>query len=201
MVAIFGWIIPAPLQIPVITTGPAGVDTIIEVALGWVSVVMMACAASNQLSSPKLETAFGKALIIFSIGKGSRITPVEKGRICSGLIFRSLARAVHVSKACFIPDSPVPALALPVFTTNARISPLRPSCAKCSRQTCTGAAQKRLRINTPATWDPGAKVITNKSLRLALLIPASAIPISKPLTGLRSAFWGRGKLTVIVWQL
>ena len=135
MVAIFGWIMPAPLQMPVITTGPADVDTVVDVALGWVSVVMMACAASSQWSSPKLATAFGKALIIFSIGKGSKITPVEKGRICSGLSWRSFANAAQVSSACFIPDSPVPALALPVFTTRARISPLRPSCAKCSRQT------------------------------------------------------------------
>jgi hypothetical protein len=28
-------------------------------------------------------------------------------------------------------------------------------------------------------------------------MPASAIPISKPLIGLRSAFWGRGKFTGI----
>ena len=86
----------------------------------------MASAASNQLSAPKLATALGKAAIIFSIGKGSKITPVEKGKICSGFNLRSFANAAQVSKACFMPCSPVPALALPVLTTNARISPLSP---------------------------------------------------------------------------
>ena len=106
-----------------------------DVALGCVSVVMMASAASNQWSSPRLATAFGKAEINLSIGSGSRITPVENGKICSGLSLSSFANSAHVAKASCMPRSPVPALALPVLTTKARISPLEPSRTKCSRQT------------------------------------------------------------------
>ena len=47
----------------------------------------------------------------------------------------------------------MPALALPVLMTSALIGPP----AGWAWQTCTGAAQKRLRVNTPATLVPGAK--------------------------------------------
>jgi hypothetical protein len=40
---------------------------------------------------------------------------------------------------------------MPVLMTSARMS-LRD---RCSRHTCTGAAQKRLTVNTPATRAPG----------------------------------------------
>ena len=38
----------------------------------------------------------------------------------------------------------------------------------------TGAAQKRLRVNTPATAVPGARRMTSRSLRPGFLTPAIA---------------------------
>ena len=85
------------------------------------SVVIIASAASNQASSVNLAMALGSAAVSFAIGKGSKMTPVEKGNTCSGWISKAAATAQQVSKASRIPCSPVPALALPVFTTSARI--------------------------------------------------------------------------------
>ena len=57
-----------------------------DAALGWVSVVMIASAAAYQSSSFNAVIALGIAVIIFSTGRGSRMTPVEKGKTCSALI-------------------------------------------------------------------------------------------------------------------
>ena len=73
-----------------------------------------------------------------STGSVSMITPVENGSTCWGAA-QQRRRAAQVAGARET-SAPVPALALPVLTTSARIDAAR---GKCSRQTCTGAAQKR----------------------------------------------------------
>ncbi|MOA47205.1 hypothetical protein D3C78_1698190 [compost metagenome] len=96
---------------------------------------------------------------------------MENGRICSGRQSSSLASASHTARAFWRPDSPVPALALPVLITSARI------CTPASRfclQICTGAAQKRFCVNTPATVLPLSMRMTSTSLRPGFLIPAQA---------------------------
>ena len=163
------------------------------------SVVMIASAASNQASSVNLAMALGSAAVNFAIGKGSKITPVEKGKTCSGWIFKAAAKAQQVSKASRIPCSPVPALALPVFTTSARIPLLvLATQSKWARHSCTGAAQNRFSVNTPATCVPGLRVMTKTSLRLAFFIPASVIPNCTPATGLSAERSGKGKLTGMI---
>ena len=163
------------------------------------SVVMIASAASNQASSVNLATARGSAAVNFAMGKGSKITPVEKGNTCSGWIFKAAAKAQQVSKASRMPCSPVPALALPVFTTKARIPlPVWATQSKWALQSCTGAAQNRFCVNTPATCVPGLSVITKTSLRLAFFIPASAMPNCTPATGLSAERSGKGKLTGMI---
>ncbi len=82
---------------------------------------MIASAAEYQSSSLSAEIALGIAVIIFSTGKGSRMTPVEKGKICSGLMSKALAKASQVCCARRKPSSPVPALALPVLIIKASI--------------------------------------------------------------------------------
>ena len=67
------------------------------------------------------------------------ITPVENGRICSGCTPSCCAMAAHVWFAACSPCAPVPAFALPVLMTNARMSDV--AAARWVRQTCTGAAQ------------------------------------------------------------
>src|SRR3546814_1007011 len=53
-----------------------------ETIFGCVSVVMMLCAAANQLAESSESIAEGRAATRRSTGSGSRMTPVEKGRIC-----------------------------------------------------------------------------------------------------------------------
>ncbi|ETH61083.1 hypothetical protein L553_3443 [Bordetella pertussis I036] len=156
--------------------------------------VMMPWAAPYQPSARRSATAAGRPAVRRSIGSGSRITPVENGRICSAGTSSSLPSAAQVSWAFFRPGAPVPALALPVLTTRARIGP---PWARCASHTCTGAARKRLRVNTPATALPGARRNTVRSRRPALRMPASATPISTPATGRISDSEGICRLTAM----
>ena len=77
----FGRIMPAPLLMPVNMTVLPPIDTLRDTILGSVSVVMMPCAASNQLFGPSALIAAGRPATMRSTGSGSRITPVENGRI------------------------------------------------------------------------------------------------------------------------
>ncbi len=172
MVAILGRIMPEPLLMPVSVMVWPLMTTVREAAFGCVSVVMIASAALYQLSLRRLASACGRPALMRSTGSGSKITPVENGRICCGAQSSSCASAAQVALAAARPAAPVPALALPVLTTSARIGAW--PAPRCALHTCTGAAQKRLAVNTPATVAPGASVITSRSLRLALRTPASA---------------------------
>src|SRR5690606_16971706 len=150
-------------------------------AFGTVSVVMIAAAAWAQWSGARSAMAGASAASRRSTGSGSRMTPVENGRTSSAATPSKAANRSQVRRASARPRAPVPALALPVFTTRARKRP--PVAARCSRQTRTGAAQKRLRVNTPAAVLPAAKRITRVSVRPALRMPALATPSSTPAIG------------------
>jgi hypothetical protein len=180
MVAMFGRIMPAPFEMPVIAISRPPILNLPDAALATVSVVMIASAALAQSFARRCSRQYGKAATMRSTGSCSMMTPVENGRICCGEQPISFASASHVARAAASPASPVPALALPVFTTSARICA---PCARCSRQTITGAAQKRFFVKTPATCEPSASFITSTSLRFALRTPASAMPSSTPAMG------------------
>ena len=154
----------------------------------------MPSAAVAQWSACALAKAAGKPATIRSTGRGSMITPVENGNTCAGLQCSKLAKASQVCRAWARPGAPVPALALPVLMTKARTALLA---ARCSRQTCTGAAQKRLLVNTPATLAPSSNKNTVRSLRLALRTPAWAMPTRTPAMGLSCAGSIGGKFTGI----
>src|SRR3981081_3720366 len=121
MVAIFGRIMPAPLLMPVSVTDLPLSVALRDAAFGSVSVVMMDSAALYQLSGFRLASACGKPATMRSTGSGSRITPVENGKPCDGSQPSKAANAVQVALASAKPASPVPALALPVLISNARI--------------------------------------------------------------------------------
>ena len=161
-------------------------------ALGTVSVVMMPCAASAQWAACASVSAAGRPAKMRSTGSGSMITPVENGSTCAGVQCSKLAKASQVWWAWAKPGAPVPALALPVLMTKARTA--LPA-ARCSRQTCTGAAQKRLRVNTPATLVPSSSKNTVRSFRLDLRTPACAIPMRTPAMGLSCAESRGGRFT------
>ena len=187
MVAMFGRIMPAPLLMPVMVTNAPPIITWALKALAMVSVVMMPSAARIQWPSDASSMAAGRPASMRSTGSGSMITPVENGSTCSGARSSKRAAATQVVRARTRPSCPVPAFALPVLTTMARTSwPL----AKCSRLTCTGAAQKRFCVNTPATAVPSSSRNTVRSLRPTLRMPASATPIRTPGTAWMSAACG-----------
>ena len=152
---------------------------------------MIASAASSQWSAASAAIASGRPAIRRSTGRGSMITPVENGRIAPASTPSNRAAASQVLRAAASPGTPVPALALPVLMTNARIDPP----ARCSRHTWTGAAANRLRVKTPATLAPAASRITSRSLRFALRMPASVQPSSTPATGSSSSRRGGVRLT------
>ena len=192
MVAMLGRIMPAPLLMPVTVTGTPSMRMRRLAALGTVSVVMMASAARAQWSMRASASAAGRPASMRSSGSGSMITPVENGSTCSGESPSWRAAAMQVARARTRPSAPVPALALPVLMTIARMPAPR---ARCSRHTCTGAAQKRLRVNTPATLAPSSSRNTVRSLRLALRMPASATPMRTPATGRNCAGSGADRFT------
>ena len=192
IVAMSGRIIPAPLAMPVTVTSRPPICSLRETALGTVSVVMMACAASAQLSGRRSATAAGNPASMRSTGSVSMITPVENGSTCDGAIDSCAASAAQQRRARSRPSAPVPALALPVLTSSARVPVPE---ARCSRQSCTGAAQKRLRVNTPATEAPSSSAMTIRSGRFGLRMPALATPIVRPGTACSDAGSGGSRLT------
>ena len=133
MVAMFGCIMPEPLDMPVKRTCSPSTTNSRLPDLATVSVVMMALAATSQCTG----FIFLMAVWIFSYGKGSKITPVENGNTWLASHLICSATAAHTARARFKPSSPVPALALPVFTTKARMLLLGSN----SWHTRTGAAQ------------------------------------------------------------
>ncbi len=149
----FGWIMPAPLAMPVaLHLAHHRPAARVLNALATVSVVMIASAARAQWSACRSSIAAGRP----------GLNPVERQRLhddAGGKRQHLFGRQVELLRQSRCrspcvrarPSSPVPAFALPVLITIARMPR---SAARCSRQTCTGAAQKRFCVNTPATPAP-----------------------------------------------
>ena len=122
-------------------------------------------------------------------------------RLTKGYDYSPYVRTAYVSGSIKKPrkalmlDGSVRSEGLPVFTMSARTAP---PVARCSRQTRTGAAQKRLRVKTPATLAPLPMRISRRSLRPGLRMPASAHPRSTPGTACRDEGSGGARLTAIV---
>ena len=121
MVAMFGWIMPAPLAMPVTVIVRPSITTCRETALGTVSVVMIASAALGQLSAARLATPPGSPASMRSTGSGSMITPVDNGSTCAAGCPAAGDGRAGGARVASSPGSPVPALASPVLTTSARI--------------------------------------------------------------------------------
>ena len=141
---------------------------------------MIARAAANQPASASAFRHAGSVATILSTGSGSMMTPVEKGSTSSGRTIKFRGRSGAGRPRVRQTPRPVPALALPALITSARTGACR---ARCSRQTVTGAAQKRFRVKTPAAWVPGARLISSRSSRDQLLMRAGAVPSATPGTG------------------
>ena len=77
MVAMSGWIMPAPLATPAILAPPTSAVAI----FGTVSVVMIPRASSSMFVGRSAETSAGSAPRSLSSGKGRPITPVDETTI------------------------------------------------------------------------------------------------------------------------
>src|SRR5277367_1356426 len=151
MVAMLGWIIPAPLVQPRMRTCLPPKRHFAAAHLGRVSVVMIARVNSAKALAVRwrARTSRGIAFTIFCQRSGAPITPVEHTRICDGCR-RPSSRASFsaVVAAAERPSEPVQQLALPELTITPRMR-----CADCRRCNCeaiTGAAFTPLVVKTAA---------------------------------------------------
>ena len=159
IVAMFGPIIAAPLANPAIVAPPTRTLAV----LATVSVVRIACAASAKASTPAraARAATGMPASRTAIGSGRPITPVLATSTSAGSQCSSRARSSAMRRASSRPWSPVQALALPEQTTKPRVESRPMRC----RLTCTGAAQTRFCVKTPADAAGRSDTTTHKSRR------------------------------------
>jgi hypothetical protein len=77
MVAMSGWIMPEPLQMPQIVTSRSPIVVRARLPLAKVSVVMIALAASSQALASSLALSSGSRATTVATSRRSPITPVE----------------------------------------------------------------------------------------------------------------------------
>ena len=180
MVAMRGWIIPAPLATPARQTDrtPASVRNTQD--FENVSVVLMARATSSALSVDRFRERAGSWSRMRSSFSGTPMTPVEATRTWRGEIPSSFAAARALSSEVRSPSAPVQALAFPELTTTARAQP-RVS-LRWRRESSTGAAATRLVVNMPAAAVSRASEKINARSRApaTFLIPAAMAAARKP---------------------
>src|SRR6266849_1635376 len=117
---------------------------------GRVSVVQIASdnSANERAEGRRWRAMTGSARRIFSSGRGTPITPVEQTNNSFGIQPSRFAASATVRSAAAWPAAPVAQLALPAFTTTARMRPL--DARKCSLEMRTGAATTRFCVKTAA---------------------------------------------------
>src|SRR5207249_10004353 len=117
---------------------------------GRVSVVQIASdvSAKERADGRRKRAMTGSARRIFSSGSGTPMTPVEQTNNSCGVQPSRFAASATVRTAAAWPASPVAQLALPAFTTTAR---MRPFDARIfSLEMRTGAATTRFCVKTAA---------------------------------------------------
>ena len=121
MVHILGWIIPLPFAMPPMVTVFPESSMVTATCLEWVSVVMMASAASRPAStvSESVPASAFTPAVILSMGSCIPITPVEATSTEVSGIPSASAAAKAVCLQYSLPCSPVQAFAIPEFTTTA----------------------------------------------------------------------------------
>ena len=103
IVAIFGAIMPEPFAMALIVTVVLPIFVLHQAAFGYVSVVIIALAASTHGELYFLEHSSGKAERIESIGNTSPITPVDATNTFSGRHEACLPINFDVSLTAFNP--------------------------------------------------------------------------------------------------
>ena len=187
IVAMFGCIIPTPLQMPVTVTSTvpppaAGRVTVVVAALVVVSVVRRASAACPSASSVAARppaTTLAMAAVTRSTGSRVPMIPVERWSTWSSGAPTADATAVPIRAWSASPSGPVAAFALPEVEITARAYPAAasppPVAWRFARDSRTGAAANRLGVNTAAAGTgPSSATISTRSGRPDALIPAVA---------------------------
>src|SRR5438309_9337951 len=161
IVAIPGWIMPAPLQTPPIRIVDLPILNSTAISLRRVSVVMIASATCRafdvDLAMRDAHARMPRSM--FFIGIATPIRPVEQTRTSFSLIDKAFAANWIMLRASLIPRGPVAAFAFPEFTTIPRAK----SFAAALRLTFTGAAQIWFVVNTPATAAGTSETIKARS--------------------------------------
>ena len=193
MVAMFGWIIPTPLAMPLTVTATAapsgpGRATVVVAILVTESVVRSATATASRPASPEVSvgTSAPRPAPTLSSGRRVPMTPVDRCRTPDSSM--SSAAATSRPTACWSasPAAPVAAFAEPLVQMTARAQPNPPRAspdvaARLARDRRTGAAANALGVKTAAAA-AGPPVVTARarSGRPEALIPAARPPARKP---------------------
>lgn len=172
IVASCGAIMPEPLTMPP-TRNPF--DPMRVTVLGLVSVVMMACEASSPAAIVGSSAAKARAApsSTLSSGSSSPMRPVEHTATSPSSVPSSPATSCAVATDCAYPALPVHALAPPEL----RMTALSEPSATALRDHCTGAAQNRLVVNTPAAAVSGPSFTTSAT---SFLPGVAEMPASTP---------------------
>src|SRR5579883_1069880 len=143
----------------------------------------MARAASGQRSSRASRAIAPSKSLNLEASSGSPITPVDATKTWFASQSAAEAAYLAVASTASFPRHPVNALALPELTTNALALPW----ASCLRHHSTGADAVFERVSTPPLFVPSGKSAKSTSVRLAYLIPASAVASRTPAIGGKTA--------------
>ena len=142
VVAMFGWIMPAPLAQPTTVQRRPACSTVRDDHLAYVSVVMMARAKGSRLPCAARAAMGAISGSMRSTGSCTPMTPVEFSCTATDEMSHARATASASSMAFAMPRSPVAALAQPELM---RRAPQWPRLSlRCRRLSCTGAAHTRL---------------------------------------------------------
>ncbi len=197
MVASCGASIPEPLAMADTVAAFPPTTTSREAIFGLVSVVMMASAAKSA-RAPSCSTSAGSPSRIFWAGSRTPITPVEAvstARFCTPSASARAPRRLATSSR---PRGPVSALALPLFTSTARM----PSEGTRSRASITGAAAALLMVKRPAAA-AGTSETTSATSRRCGFKPTATPLKRKPLGIFTSSLRGdraRGSRPIPAWR-
>ena len=156
------------------TTNPSPSTTTSFVTVSVVRIALEASAAFSG-DEPRPSTSAGSAASIRSMGSRVPIVPVEQTRMCSECTPSARAASSHVRSAAPRPSEPVAALAHPLFSTTAAARP--PFVARWARQTCTGAAAKRLEVNVAAAATGRESSVATSARSRA---PSGLMPLATP---------------------
>ena len=172
---------PAPLAHPTRWIRLPAILKDAEAVFGRVSVVQIASesSAKERADGRRLREREGSARRIFSTGSWTPMTPVEQTNNSCGERFMRRAASSLVRSATVSPSVPVAQLALPAFTTTARMRPL--DSRRFFFERVTGAATTRFCVKTAAAEAETSLEMRARSSAPVFFRPQAVAAKRKPL--------------------